>query len=219
MSKITGDGDAYKNFGDLPENLKKKIKKIFNINSAEMQRYLREQRLTGGTSDTQLGVRSGQLRGSVRIIGAHEEGTSIKAGVSVGTVYARVHVGPKGQQTTIRPKHGQYLAIPLEAAKTAAGVARGSPRYGPWTETFVARSKKGNLIIFGKKLSYQGVKVGGVRVKGLAIRRVGQNIIPLFVLKREVTIKARIDPFDALRHIAPKLMSDLREIGIMVGGG
>lgn len=71
---------------------------------------------------------------------------------------------------TIVPKKAQWLAIPLDAVKTKGGVARGGPR--DYQNTFFAKSKKGNLILFQKDSS------GG--------------IIPLFVMKKEVTIPPRL---------------------------
>ena len=69
---------------------------------------------------------------------------------------------------TIRPKHSKYLAIPLDAALTAKGVARGRPR--DFKDTFFAVSKKGNLIMFGKSMG---------------------KVVPLFAMKKEVKIPKR----------------------------
>ena len=74
---------------------------------------------------------------------------------------------------TIKAKRGKYLAIPLPAALTKAGAPRKgktSPR--DWPNTFVNRSKKGNLIIFQKK---------GKRARD-------QRPTPLYVLKKQVKI-------------------------------
>ena len=73
----------------------------------------------------------------------------------------------------IVPKAAKKLAIPLPAALTAAGVARGSPRSFP--DTFIQKSKAGNLLIFQKK---------------------GDGIVPLFALKDRVTIPPRLGMFD-----------------------
>lgn len=212
MAIITGDDDASRKFGEFPEKFRRQIVKIFNAASVEMQRYLREERLTGGTSESKLAVRSGRLRGSVLVKPAKEEGESVKGGITIGTVYGRVHIGPKGQKTTIRPKGHPYLAIPLEAAKTAAGVARGAPRSGLWVDTFVLKSKKGNLIIMGRK--YTVSRRG--RTTGYGLRRTWRigDLEPLFLLRKEVTIPARVDPLDVIRHIAPKIMDRLREEGL-----
>jgi hypothetical protein len=62
-----------------------------------------------------------------------------------------------------------WLAIPLPAARTAAGASRGSLR--SFKNTFFAKSKAGNLLLF---------------------QRNGKSITPLFVMKSSVTIPARL---------------------------
>lgn len=171
----------------------KSVKYIFGVASKRLETYVKEQRLTGGPTSDSLGVRSGRLRGSVKAITPNMVRGGIESGVKFGTLYASVHVGPAGSKKTIRPKTAQYLTIPLDAAKTGVGVGKGSARYGPWGETFVAKSKKGNLIIFGRQKMYGSVKVKGEKVKGLRILRMGK-IVPLFLLKKQVQIPARIHP-------------------------
>lgn len=71
---------------------------------------------------------------------------------------------------TITPKKAQFLTIPLPAALSGSGVPlRNSAR--EWSNTFVQRSKRGNLLIFQKR---------------------GTGIIPLYVLKKSVTIPPRL---------------------------
>lgn len=69
----------------------------------------------------------------------------------------------------IRPRKTQYLAIPLDAAKTRSGAPRkASPRQ--WANTFVKRSHSGTLIIFQIQ---------------------GNKIVPLYALKKQVNIPAK----------------------------
>lgn len=71
----------------------------------------------------------------------------------------------------ITPRTSQYLTIPLPAALDSRGVPlRKSAR--DWQNTFVRRSKRGNLLIFQKQ---------------------GREIIPLYALKKSVRIPARLD--------------------------
>lgn len=95
--------------------------------------------------------------------------------------YARVH--ETEGSTTIRAKKGGFLTIPLAAAKTAAGVARGTAR--DFDNTFFIRSKKGNLLL---------------------MQRQGTESVPLFVLKKSVTVPGRpaLVPV-ARRDIIPEL--------------
>ena len=72
---------------------------------------------------------------------------------------------------TITPKTSKYLTIPLQAAMDSRGVALRS-KARDWDNTFIARSKRGNLIIFRKNT--------------------GGTITPLYVLKTSVVIPPRL---------------------------
>jgi hypothetical protein len=164
------------------------------------------------------------LRGSVGIIKIVEGQDVVEGGVNIGTSYGRVHFGPRGRITTIRAKNAQYLTIPLPAALKgrsigpgagkegptlpAQGSGKGAARTGPWGETFVAKSKAGNLIIFGRLAYQKGTKQG--QLKG--------GIVPLFILKKQVTVKTRIDPKEILDRSTPKIIRDLREKGMRIRG-
>lgn len=198
---IEGGDKVLGNLSRISAALIKQVQVLITKESRYMQSYVRTEHLTGGTSDTRLRVRSGRLRGSCIPIPTAVKGDSVEGGISFGTVYGRVHVGPRGQSTTIRPKTAKALAIPLKAALTASGVAKGSPRGGPWGETFI---KKG--IIFGKSKVMKGTKAGGLR----------SQIVPLFVLKQSVTIKARVHPEDIIDRVGPRIVEDFRAQGIKV---
>ena len=98
-------------------------------------------------------------------------------------------------------KKGKLLAIPLKAALDS----RGRPlKRGPraWRDTFVARSKKGNLLIFLKK---------------------GRGeIVPLYVLKEKVRIPRRLGLGVTMDKAAPiyvervfdRALKELRGAGI-----
>lgn len=79
-------------------------------------------------------------------------------------------------------KRGKLLAIPLEAALDSRGVPK---KRGPraWRNTFVARSRRGNLLIFQKKS--------------------GGKIIPLYVLKDRVKIPRRLGLGVTMEKAAP----------------
>jgi len=72
---------------------------------------------------------------------------------------------------TISAKRSKYLTIPLPSAMDNRGVPL-RKRARDWDKTFVARSKRGNLLIFRKE------KNGGVT--------------PLYLLKPSVRIPARL---------------------------
>jgi len=89
----------------------------------------------------------------------------------------------------IKPKRARYLTIPLPAAMTPAGVARGPAR--SFEGTFIKRSKAGNLVIY----QHQG--------KG--------KILPLFLLKKQVEIPARHWASRSVDDALPKFSELLAE--------
>jgi len=126
-----------------------------------------ENKLKENISGKILKVRTGRLRASIGSrINISREGISgvIGSGVRQGNrvVYANIHeIGG-----IITPKKVQWLTIPLAGALTPAGDLRGGATSArDFANTFIARN-----IIF---------------------QRQGKNIIPLFVLKKQVKIPAR----------------------------
>lgn len=87
----------------------------------------------------------------------------------------------------VRAKQGGYLAIPLDAAKTAVGVARGKPR--DFENTFVVRTKRGNLVIMQ--------------------RRAGEQAVPLFALVKSVRIRRRPSLGPAVKRHMPQFVEAL----------
>lgn len=127
-----------------------------------------EQKLKLNVSGKILKVRSGRLRssiGSIVIQRNNEPVGIIGSGVRQGkrVPYADIHE----TGGIITPKRVRWLTIPLRAALTPAGVPRGRAR--DFADTFFAWSG-GNLFLFQKQ---------------------GQNVIPLFILKKSVNIPAR----------------------------
>jgi hypothetical protein len=125
-----------------------------------------------------LAVRSGgagkSIRDSVRV-----EGHSLKdvAGFIGGKFWLKTHE----YGATIKVKNAKYLTIPLRAALSAQGVPL-KQKAKDWPNTFIAKSKKGNLIIFQRR---------------------GADIVPLYVLKKEVKIPKRLGLGDTLRAGLP----------------
>jgi hypothetical protein len=131
----------------------------------------------GGTTPTTMSVRSG---GSIQSIidSVKVEGQTFASirGYIGGAFPLSVHEFG----ATIVSK-GKLLTIPLPAALDDHGIPlKKSAR--EWSNTFVARSKKGNLLIFQK---------------------VGTQIIPLYVLKSKVTIPPRLGMGDTIRTGLP----------------
>ena len=155
------DGSAKALNKELRDFLNQVVDAIVSRNSAAWP---------GGTTATSLSKRSGNLvaaiEGSVRVVGSSFETIEGSIGAP-GVPYGRIHE----TGGTIRAKNVKFLTIPLKAALNGDGTPiMNSAR--DWPNTFVAKSKAGNLIIFQKR---------------------GTTIIPLYVLKSSVKIPARLN--------------------------
>lgn len=156
-------------------------------------REIKDTYRAGGTTATATAVRTGRLRASY----IHEVRNRV---LTVGVVkdkkvliYAGIHEGVDASgnirdSATVKPVHARALTIPLPAAKTAAGVTRRR-----------ARAYKNTFVHEG--IIYQ--------------RRGKKKIVPLFVLRKSVTVPAR----PALRKIVEPLKQRiLRELEAAYGG-
>jgi hypothetical protein len=148
-----------------------KIKKEFNPNNIKIKETILKvantwafqtvNKIKLDASGNLLNVREGRLRN--RITGKVKQ-TRNKTSISIGSnvIYAKVQDDKRN--TTILPKTMQNLTVPVD--RTVKGRAR------QYNNTFVIRSKKGNLLL---------VKTVGKGKK--------KKIKPLFILKKQVTIK------------------------------
>lgn len=104
------------------------------------------------------------------------EVTSDTSGNVTGYIGGNSYMGVQEYGATIRARSAKYLTIPLPAALNAAGIPlRRSARQ--WSNTFVRKSKNGNLIIFQKT---------------------GKGLVPLYLLKKSVKIPKRLGMYDTL---------------------
>lgn len=134
----------------------------------------RKYRMAGETTATATASRTGALADAYAY--EHDAGDGRTQSLTVGVIkpgtdakvlaYARVH--EHRGTTEIRPRRAKFLAIPLDEAKTARGVARGGPR--DFVDTFVKRGKSGAPIIYQDR---------------------ADSIVPLFALVRRVSVKGR----------------------------
>ena len=197
--------DLTKYFDSLKTKMVKVAKDIFNKNALFLQTHIRQDMFANGTrggsglQDGMLNSRSEQLKRAILTIPA-TIGETIKGGLTFGTVYAKVHIGPRGKSMTITPKRSKFLAIPLPAAQGNHGEALDPPRSPRWGDTFIEKNTKGNLIIYGFNKKGKTEQARDV-------------IIPLFLLVRSVTVKTRIHPEDLLDWVRPKIENDFREKG------
>jgi hypothetical protein len=109
-------------------------------------------------------------------------------GVAKGPADAYAETQEKGG--TIKPKKGKYLAVPLPAALTGAGVIKGDYNVSDLRtlKLICFRSKAGNLILAKKLDRAKRVRKFVVRNRQATYLDGRFDFIPLFVLKNEVTI-------------------------------
>jgi hypothetical protein len=176
------------------KGLAPKVKKVVQDHSNRLHAHVVERHLAGGTGADRLARRSGTLARGTRPMPVKMAGSVVTGGLAFGAEYAGVHIGPAGSSMTIRPKNKKFLAIPLAAAKTAAGVPRGRPLSGIWGPTFIAKG-----VIFGFSGGTKGTQ--------------SKTPIPLFVLKRSVVVPRRVHPKEhMIDWVKPKFMADLSQI-------
>lgn len=132
-----------------------------------------------------LHVRTGALKSSIVALPIEREEHCITGKVVAGQKLRYARIQEYGG--TIKPKKAKFLAIPLNAVKTAAGVARFSPREAAaagYPHTFVRSG-----VLFGKQ---------------------GDQVVPLFALRRSVTLPARPYMRPALEAMRPKIEEGIR---------
>jgi hypothetical protein len=140
----------------------------------------------GGKSPSSLSRRSGSAVASIHdsVRATPSQRVEGVRGYIGGNFYLRTHEFG----AVIRATRSEYLTIPLPAALDSNGVPlRRSARM--WANTFVARSRRGNLLIFQN--------------------RPGGAIVPLYVLKREVRIPPRLGMGLTLDQYAIKFIDDV----------
>lgn len=134
----------------------------------------------GGTSAKTLSKRTGQGMASV-VRSVKVSGTSWENlfGSVGGNGYMAIHE----YGGTIHAKR-KFLTIPLPAALTPRGTS--APFARQWKNTFVARSRAGNLIVFQRR---------------------GRDVVPLYLLRASVNIPARLGLRKELDNQIPYFLS------------
>lgn len=164
------------------------LQKMAQFAEQEMRKYLNAvvttlaQRhgrpYTPGAKRKTLQKRSGAGLRSLKNFLVQKKGYSVTGHVRLNKYMAFHETGG-----WIRAKNATYLTIPLDAALNTNGTPK-KRRARDWRNTFVAKSKKGNLIIFQKR---------------------GRRIVPLYVLKKKVRIPARLGLRKELRKKRPPM--------------
>jgi len=121
-------------------------------------------------------------------------GTSIESlhsEVFTDSIYARIHESGgtiNAKNKYINVPGGPFLNIPLSANKTPAGVMRENARSVFASGGYIFKSKKGNWIVMSG------------------------NDVPMFVLKKQVTIPARLEFVKTATDEVPTLISNLNKV-------
>jgi len=111
--------------------------------------------------------------------------------VYTDSIYARIH--ETGGTINAKNKYinvpgGPFLNVPLSANKTPAGVMRENARSVFAGGGYIFKSKKGNWIVMSG------------------------NDVPMFVLKKQVTIPARLEFVKTATDEVPTLISNLNKV-------
>lgn len=146
--------------------------------------------LFGSRGGSGLRLRSGRGLRSIRdSIEVSTTGSGVRAEISAG------ELSMHETGATVVPRRARYLAIPTVFALDGHGNPR---RRGPRSyssHSFVAKTKAGNLFVFQ--------------------RMRGDRIVPLYLLRKQTKIKARLGLGDTLMRGLPRLAD---EIGAAVEG-
>lgn len=169
----------------LPKKLFPKVKEAFRRFAFNLQK-----RMVDAASGQRLKRRSGELaRGFIPKVGGNSLKT-IFAQVSNSVRYVAVHEFGG----IIKPVKAKWLTIPLPKNQTASGVTRKTAR-GLFTE--------GNAFI------HKGVIFEN---RGKTKAGKDRKPVPMFALKKQVKIPARLGFMQAAEHFANRLIKDLREM-------
>ncbi len=178
--------DAQKGLEAFAAELGRDVQKLGPILSKSLQRYLDEVRRAlirrhskpfsnptnvPATGSSDLLRRSGGIRGITTLVKSAKDLNRI-----AGTMIVPFPISVHERGTTIRARNAQFLTIPLSAALDSRGIPL-RPSARSWDMTFVQRSRRGNLLIFQRR---------------------GTQIVPLYLLKKSVTLPPRLKAEESL---------------------
>lgn len=167
--------DAKRGLYALADSLGRSMDDYANVLSREMRVFVQAEldklaaRHSGTTTtDTTLAKRTGALSRALKTGGTVQDAAKIADVTGEISLPGKNRIHEYGG--TITPKAGEYLFVPLPDALNADGTPRKlNPRQ--WQNTFIAESRKGNLILF---------------------QRLGRKLTPLYALKRQVRVRPRL---------------------------
>jgi hypothetical protein len=167
--------DARRGLDALAATLGKNVDDFAHVVAREMRVFIAREtdklaaRHSGTTTtDKALAKRTGRLVRELQRGGVVHEAAKVADVYGEVTLPGEYRIQEYGG--TITPREGQYLFVPLPAALNADGSPKKlNPRQ--WQHTFIAESRKGNLLLF---------------------QRLGRKVIPLYALKPQVRVRPRL---------------------------
>jgi phage gpG-like protein len=180
MSDIEGIQEALNNLEKIDNKLFELINKALHEKLSKVEAIMQKK-----VSGQVLRRRTGELSRSIKSLVVGTNLTNLYGEISISVPYAAIHE----YGGTIKAKNAKYLTIPLPSNQTPSGVMKKTARQVIEEGGFTAKSKKGNLLMFGKK---------------------GQDIEPLFALKKQVDIPARLGFRETFEDTMQELPAQIR---------
>lgn len=191
---------------DLFDKILEQLMKSIGRESQWLEKHIKSQYLSGGSGA--LKSRSGELRRRTFALAPIKTSDGVIGRVVIGSGldYTPIHVGPAGKVTVIKPKRGKALAIPLSSALTSSGKLR------------TVFSNRQSLWDLHPKL-FRGKKEHNLRPDMLYYKAGKSEIMPMFVLRRSVTIKTKVWPEHIAANQAPFIRDNvLSDLAILLRG-
>ena len=204
---------------ESPRRLRQELAKVINTSLAAHENVIKRNRFQGYRGESysnRLQRRSGALANAYRVYRTTESSLDGSAGIRSG-VRGSEYAKMQEFGGTIRPKRGKDLTIPTTAALTPSGVLSGRYKIrksgtGYTTDagdTFLFKSRRGNLLIGIKKTKTKGFGAGVVQRAVASGRGKDRELTAFYVLRRQVRIPARFGFFAAWNTIEGSLMPKL----------
>ena len=165
---------------EVPDDLFRELMAGIKTHHRRFLLHFKRTRLRKKKSGDGVQSRSGALRRSFdNAWGGNDLDSMFVQTHSAGVPYASI----QEEGGEIKPRRGNWLTIPLDAAKTAAGVTRKPARQ--WNDTWFWRLPSGALLLMQDR---------------------GDDFVPLFLLVKKVVLKGTLGFMDTWDAELPKLV-------------
>lgn len=205
---VSGFVEVQELLRNMPDTVFENTKKVFGKNVRTIHKKVLSQ-LKDASSP--LVNRTGALARSIRTSNKGNDINTLYSAIYTDSKYAPVHelgsTGLLGGPITAKRAYsnvpgGPYLNIPLSNNKTEAGVMRESAREIFNAGGYIMKSKRGNWLV---------MKPTGMITTDRDGRKVNVAV-PMFVLKKSVSIPARLKMLITADEEMPTLLSSLNQV-------